>query len=101
MNQFIAIHYNGQTPAFTYTNTLEDARRHLSSLITKHQVSPSDAMAIVRAADDHILYFKLDNNTVSDLSSARPAQPGFLTQLSRFASSCTLWFRHSFATHEK
>ena len=101
MNQFIAIHYNGQTPAFTYTNTLEDAKRHLSSLITQHQVSPNDALAIVRAQDDHILYFKLDNNTVSDFSTARLAQPGLLTQLHRFMSACTLWFRHSFATHEK
>ncbi|CCH54931.1 hypothetical protein BN8_04152 [Fibrisoma limi BUZ 3] len=101
MNQFIAIHYNGQTPAFTYTNTLEDAKRHLSNLIANRQVGPNDAMAIVRAEDDQILYFKMDNNTMADLSTARAKQTGWFTDVYRFFNECSLRLRHSIVTPGK
>ena len=81
MSQFITVHYDGQRPRFSYTNSLSEAKRHLAGLIQSGQVAPSDTLVIVRAEDEAILYFKLKNNTVADLTIRQPARVRPLLQL--------------------
>jgi hypothetical protein len=84
MTNYIAVHYNGFMPSFTYTDTVDAARNHLINLIVTRQASSTDAMAIVRAGDDQIIYYKTSNNTVASLSQQKPSRSNLLSSLYQF-----------------
>ncbi|MBC8155500.1 MAG: hypothetical protein H7Z72_21645 [Bacteroidetes bacterium] len=70
MQSFIAIQHSEKGPTFTTFDTIQAAKNHLQSLIVSKQVDANDALAIVRASDDSIIYFKQRNNTVASLNTA-------------------------------
>lgn len=67
MQTFIAIHHNGIAPAFTSFPTVAAAETYLNELLSTRRVSTTDSLAIVRASDDKIIYFRPQNNTLDNL----------------------------------
>ncbi len=67
MQTFIAIHHNGITPSFTSFPTVTAAEMYLNELLNTQCVSATDSLAIVRASDDKIIYFRPQNNTLDSL----------------------------------
>ena len=67
MQTFIAIHNNGIAPSFASFPTIAAAEAHLNELLNTRRVSATDSLAIVRASDDKIIYFKQKNNSVNSL----------------------------------
>ncbi|CCH55897.1 hypothetical protein BN8_05195 [Fibrisoma limi BUZ 3] len=101
MSQFIAIHYNGQRPTFTYTNSLAEAKSHLAGLIRSGHVTPSDALVIVRAEDEEILYFKLANNTLADLAIRKSVGVSLVRPLLRLLIRPFGWLARNLAIHHR
>lgn len=70
MQSFITIQHNAKGPAFSTFDTIQAAKGHLMNLISSEQVDAYDTLAIVRASDDSVVYFKQRNNTIASLNAA-------------------------------
>ncbi len=70
MTAFITIHNTAKGSAFTTFDSVQAAKTHLQNLICSQQVKTADTLAIVRASDDSIVYFKKRNNTLDSLNAA-------------------------------
>ncbi|MFD1141957.1 hypothetical protein ACFQ4C_12595 [Larkinella insperata] len=74
MNNYIAVHYNGNTSILTYTSTEDEARTHLAGLITSGEVRKNHTLSIVRVCDDSLVYYSNRSHSLETLLQ-KQAQP--------------------------
>lgn len=67
MTNYIVVHYNGNISDLTYKETEDEARSHLSHLITNNQVRKNDTLAIIRSCDDYLVYFNNRNHSLDSV----------------------------------
>ena len=64
MKNYIAVHYNGNASNLMYTDTEDEARAHLASLITSNKVFKNHTLSIVRVCDDSLVYYSSRNHSL-------------------------------------
>jgi hypothetical protein len=97
MNHYMAVSYNGKTPTFTPTPTLDAARAHLCHLLNSDHQAASHTMSIIDIETNEIIYFRRSDNSVERVLQLKRPTANLWHTLSQQVSDMLSQLNVSFA----